>query len=75
MLFLASWEGNKHKLLGVVATIILSCFVADFFGDDESSTLTVNVEVPIVVGVPVIVPVEGFRLKPVGNEPVDIDQV
>ena len=35
----------------------------------ESVTLTVKENGPAVVGVPVIAPVVGLRLKPVGNDP------
>jgi hypothetical protein len=34
------------------------------------AALTVNVDVPVVVGVPEITPVVGARLKPVGNAPL-----
>ena len=41
-----------------------------------SVTLTVNEEVPPVVGVPVIAPVEVFSVSPAGSEPPgSIDQV
>ena len=36
--------------------------------------LTVKLNVPANVGVPVIAPVVPFKLKPVGNVPLDIDQ-
>jgi hypothetical protein len=41
--------------------------VAEVF--DESQTETVKPSVPIVVGVPVIAPVEEFRLRPAGRDP------
>ncbi len=53
---------------------MLNCFVADFLGEDESSTLTVNVDVPVVVGVPDIAP-ELFKLRPAGRLPEETDQV
>ena len=37
--------------------------------------LTVNMDVPIIVGIPVIAPVLSFKLKPVGSVPLEIDQV
>ena len=52
---------------------MLSPFVADFFGLDESSALTVNVAVPIVVGVPEILEPEMER--PAGSVPEETDQV
>jgi len=40
----------------------------------ESCTRTVNVEEPVVVGVPLISPVEEFRVNPTGSEPTVTDQ-
>src|SRR5690242_8859793 len=40
-----------------------------------SLTCTVKLLVPVPVGVPVIAPVEEFRLRPAGRLPVVIDQV
>ena len=37
--------------------------------------LTVKLNVPIVVGVPVIAPVVSFKLRPAGNVPLAIDHV
>ena len=37
--------------------------------------LTVKLNVPAVVGVPVIAPVFPFKFKPAGRLPADIDQV
>ena len=48
--------------------------VAVSFGDEESCTCTVNVEAPLPVGVPEIVPLP-LRLKPVGSVPEEIDQL
>jgi len=42
---------------------------------NEFVALTVKLGVPIAVGVPVIAPVSAFKLNPVGNVPLDIDQV
>ena len=36
---------------------------------------TLKVDVPAVVGVPVIAPVEEFRVRPAGSAPLTIDQV
>jgi hypothetical protein len=38
-------------------------------------TFTVNVKVPDVVGVPLIMPVLGAKVNPVGSDPVEIDQL
>lgn len=43
--------------------------VADCTGEDESVTLTVKFDVAAAVAVPIIAPVEAFRLSPAGNEP------
>lgn len=40
-----------------------------------SVTRTVKLNVPAVVGVPDITPVEGVRVNPDGSAPPDIDQV
>ena len=49
-------------------TAMLSCFVAVRTGLPESATWTVNVDVPVAVGVPEITPPE-LRLKPLGRVP------
>ena len=41
----------------------------------EFVALTVKLNVPIVVGVPVIIPVVEFRFKPAGSVRLDISQV
>ena len=41
----------------------------------EFVALTVKLNVPAAVGAPVIAPVVAFRTKPVGREPLAIDQV
>jgi hypothetical protein len=41
----------------------------------EFVALTVKLNVPIAVGVPDITPLAVFKLKPVGNVPLLIDQV
>jgi hypothetical protein len=41
----------------------------------EFVALTVKFSVPVTVGVPEIIPVAVFKLKPVGSLPLDIDQV
>ena len=52
---------------GAAAIAILSAFVAELFA--ASVTFTVNDEVPAVVGVPEIAPVDAVKLKPAGNVP------
>ena len=48
----------------------------DFSADCESfSALTVNVDVPAVVGVPMMSPVVGSSSSPSGREPESKDQV
>ena len=41
----------------------------------ESVTLTVNEDVPVVVGVPEITPVDELRVKPAGSDPLAMAQV
>ena len=41
----------------------------------ESTTLAVKLKVPLVVGVPVIAPVDGLRVRPAGREPLEIEKV
>jgi hypothetical protein len=41
----------------------------------ESTTWAVKVNVPAAVGVPVMAPVDGFSVKPVGSEPLVIENV
>jgi hypothetical protein len=41
----------------------------------EFVALAVKVNVPIVVGVPEIIPLDVFKLKPVGSLPLETDQV
>ncbi len=48
---------------------------ADWIGLLLSVTVTVKVEVPLVVGVPDIVPVEDASVSPAGNWPELTDQV
>src|SRR5215471_2518918 len=56
---------------GVLAsTVMLSVIVADLGGLAESVAPTVIADVPAAVGVPVIAPVLGFRVKPAGSVPV-----
>ena len=62
---------------GVVITgiAVMSILMALVVFPTEFVALTVKLNVPAVVGVPIIAPVDAFKLKPVGNEPLLIDQV
>jgi hypothetical protein len=68
--------GNEDVLICRVppVTVMLRLTVALCAGELESLTLTVNEEFPTLVGVPVISP-PLLRLRPVGKDPDDIDQV
>ena len=55
-------------------TVMLRFAVALCAGELESVTLTVNEEVPAVVGVPLICP-EPLSVKPAGREPEVSDQL
>ena len=62
--------------IGVTAaTKMLSEVVTECGGVAESATLTVKFEVPAAVGVPLIIPVAGFRESPVGRVPAVALQV
>ena len=54
-----------------VMTILMSFVVLP----TEFVALTVKLDVPIAVGMPVIVPVVSFKTKPVGSVPLAIDHV
>src|SRR3989442_14364209 len=55
--------------------VIDRSLVAVWAGELESDTLTVNLEMPFVVGVPEISPLAVFRVRPSGSEPDAIDHV
>jgi hypothetical protein len=59
----------------VAAAVIVMLKFPDAFstGELESVTLTVNDEVPVALGVPLIWP-EPLRLKPAGSDPELTDQ-
>ena len=50
--------------------VMLSCWRVVCWGELESVTLTVNGDVPAVVGMPVIAPVLGLSVAHVGSEPL-----
>ena len=54
---------------------MLSAVVTEFGGLAESVAFTVIGEVPAAVGVPVMAPVVGFRVRPAGSVPVARVQV
>ena len=58
--------------VGGTVTIILSLLVAL---PAEFAALTVKLNVPDAVGMPVIVPSDALRLKPGGSVPLTIDHV
>jgi hypothetical protein len=60
----------ENVIAGGAATPIVNVCVALAAGDPESFTVTVNVTLPAAVGVPVIAPVDAFRLSPGGSVPV-----
>ena len=41
----------------------------------ESTTLTEKLKLPVLVGVPVMAPVDAFRVKPAGSAPAAIEKV
>jgi hypothetical protein len=59
-------------IVGIVEITILRALVVF---PAELFALTVKLDVPVAVGVPVIAPVVAFKLKPVGNLPLAIAQV
>ena len=59
-------------IIGIAVTTILMLLV---LFPAELVALTVKLDVPVTVGMPVIVPVVSFKFMPVGNVPLDIDQV
>jgi hypothetical protein len=61
-------------IVSPAATVIDSCEYAVCAGDPLSFTATVNVEVPVPVGVPEITP-PLERLRPAGRLPEEIDHV
>jgi hypothetical protein len=56
-------------------TLIVSGHAKDFGGVFESVTVTVKEDVPTVVGMPVIAPVEAFKASPEGNVPLETAHV
>ena len=67
--------GQMVKFAGIAAIVMLSALVVVKTGLAESVAWTIKLKVPAAVGVPVIAPVVGVKLRPPGNEPLVIDQV
>jgi hypothetical protein len=63
------------SVLGEVLTVAENCSDAAWGGLLESTTRTVNADVPAAVGVPETTPVEEFRLRPAGRVPADTAHV
>jgi hypothetical protein len=55
--------------------VTVSGWVAVCAGFPESVTLIVNVKVLAVVGVPLMAPLEEFRVKPFGSDPLLTEKV
>lgn len=55
----------------MVQVLVLVCATPDV----ESVTSAVKLNVPGVVGVPVMAPVEGFNVRPAGSAPVTMEKV
>jgi hypothetical protein len=62
------------KLKAGIIVIVSGC-VTDCAGLPLSVTLTENETIPELVGVPVIAPVDAFKLSPPGKAPLVIDHV
>lgn len=59
---------DRVKVAGATTNAFTACDLV-CCGTPLSETFTVNEKLPAVVGVPVIVPVEGFKFRPPGNVP------
>jgi hypothetical protein len=68
-----SVEDVIASVLGAITIEVADDFVCA--GLPLSLTVTVNVAVPLAVGVPEITPVPAARLRPVGRVPEVIDQM
>ena len=60
---------GSEVVVSVKAPLIVMLRLAVAVADAESVTLTVKVDGPMVVGVPMMVPVVGTRVKPAGSAP------
>ena len=60
-------------LVAAAAIVIFMAWVAVPLGLAESTTWAVKLKVPVAVGVPVIAPVLGLKLRPAGSAPLVID--
>ena len=70
---------SEDVLIASVGTAAAIVIVRDLLlvccGEPASATLNVIEKLPDCVGVPEIAPVEALSVKPVGKEPVVIDQL
>ena len=67
-----------REVVEIVSTgvmMMLNCLVAVCCGVPESVACTVTLDMPAVVGVPVIAPVAAFKVRPTGKVPALIAQV
>jgi hypothetical protein len=60
---------------GAAETVIDKLVVAVLAGLLESVAVTVKLEVPVALGVPVIAPLEALRLSPAARDPLVSAQV
>ena len=72
---LGSEEVETLSGVPAAAMTMLKPCDAVWTGEPESRTWTVIGIVPDCVGIPLIVPVDKFSVRPVGNEPDVIDHV
>ncbi len=63
----------QSRFTGDATTMMLHCAVSEV--PLASTTLEVNVYVPVAVGVPVIAPFAGFSVKPGGSAPDTMENV
>ena len=63
-------EGHVRVTGGNAATVVTMLHSWAEFAGTLSTTPTPKKLVPAVLGIPVMAPVEGFRTKPAGSDPV-----
>jgi hypothetical protein len=67
---------TQERFMGGGAIVMLqSTVLVKAVPPVESVTFAVKLKVPAVVGVPVIAPVELFRVRPAGREPAEMEKV
>src|SRR5208283_5697669 len=67
--------GQMVLLVGAEEMVMLNALLAICWGLPTSLTRAVNVKVPVLVGVPVMVPLAALSANPPGRDPLAIDQV